>query len=75
MLDAEKEWLWSKDTLRAIFSRIAERKELLLKESVKSELNSGVDLGLFMALDMIKNDIESRGYDFEEFMKGDDKES
>lgn len=69
--DRDDEWNWSKDTVRYFIGRIIERDQDREGEE-DSEFNDGRHMGLFEAIDMMRNDLESRGYDFEKFMKGEE---
>lgn len=64
----EFEWNFSEETLKEIFKRIKIRQIELINESKNSEYDIGVIDGYTQCLDMIKNDLEIRGYDYKEFM-------
>ncbi|MDD6905943.1 MAG: hypothetical protein PUI98_03805 [Finegoldia magna] len=62
------DWKRSEETLKAIIMDIVERKEDYEKES-NSEFDEGVIAGYEFVLDSIKNELEVRGYDFNEWIK------
>lgn len=63
-------WQWSENTLKAIIANIIIRKYEYEEElEANDEFGKGVVAGYTYVIDSIKNEIESRGYDFEEFMK------
>lgn len=62
------EWNWTESTLAAIVKRIVDRNKDNKGEE-DNDFNRGRHEGYWEVIDMIKNDIESRGYDFDEFMK------
>lgn len=62
------DWKWSEETLKAIILDIVERKEDYEKE-LNSEFDEGVIAGYEFVLDSIKNELEVRGYDFNEWIK------
>ncbi len=70
-IKSEIDWTWSQDTLKAIISRIIERRDAYEKE-VSNDIDTGIVMGLNFAIDMIRNDLEGRGYDFKEFMSEDE---
>lgn len=61
------DWNWTESTLAAIVKRIMERNEDREGEE-DDAFNRGRHQGYWEVLDMIKNDIESRGCDFDDFM-------
>ncbi len=63
-----EDWTWTTDTLKSIINRIIERRDEYEKE-VSNDIDTGIVMGLNFAIDMIKNDIEVRGYTFDEFIK------
>lgn len=63
-----EDWTWTTDTLKSIINRIIERRDDYEKE-VSNDIDTGIVMGLNFAIDMIKNDIEVRGYTFDEFIK------
>lgn len=62
------DWKRSEETLKAIIMDIVERKEDYEKES-NSEFDEGVIAGYEFVLDSIKNELEVRGYDFNDWIK------
>ena len=62
------DWKRSEETLKAIIMDIVERKEEYEKES-NSKFDQGVIAGYEFVLDSIKNELEVRGYDFNEWIK------
>lgn len=62
------EWNWTESTLASIVKRIIDRNKDNKGEE-DNDFNRGRHEGYWEVIDMIKNDIESRGYDFDEFMK------
>ncbi|MDU6063689.1 MAG: hypothetical protein ACLUJM_01430 [Finegoldia sp.] len=62
------DWKWSEETLKAIIMDIVERKEDYEKE-LNSEFDEGVIAGYEFVLDSIKNELEVRGYDFNDWIK------
>lgn len=63
-------WQWSEDTLKAIIANIIIRKYEYEEElEANDEFGKGVVAGYTYVIDSIKNELECRGYDFEEFMK------
>lgn len=62
------DWKWSEETLKAIIMYIVERKEDYEKE-LNSEFDEGVIAGYEFVLDSIKNELEVRGYDFNDWIK------
>lgn len=62
------EWNWTESTLASIVKRIIDRNNDNKGEG-DNDFNRGRHEGYWEVIDMIKNDIESRGYDFDEFMK------
>lgn len=67
-MKSEFDWNFSEETLKEIFKRIKIRQIELINESNNSEYDIGVIDGYTQCLDMIKNDLEIRGYDYKEFM-------
>lgn len=72
LIKSENGWEWTKDTLKVIIGRIQKRSEEAEEEG-NSEFDQGRQLAFYEVLDMIKNDLESRGYTFEDFMKDEDE--
>ena len=62
------DWKRSEETLQEIIMDIVERKEEYEKESI-SEFDEGLIAGYEFVLDSIKNELEVRGYDFNEWIK------
>ena len=67
MNKSDADWNFTEETLISIVSRLAERKTELEKELKKSDYNTGLLDGYNQALDMIKNDLESRGFNAKDF--------
>lgn len=67
MNKSDVDWNFTEETLISIVSRLAERKTELEKELKKSDYNTGLLDGYNQALDMIKNDLESRGFNAKDF--------
>ena len=67
MTKSEINWNFTEETLMSIVSRLAERKNELEKELKKSDYSIGLLDGYNQALDMIKNDLEVRGFDAKDF--------
>lgn len=63
-----EDWTWTQETLKAIIERIIERRDEYENEK-KNDFDAGVVMGYNFVLDMFKNDLEFRGYNFDEFMK------
>lgn len=61
------DWNWTESTLASIVKRIIDRNNDTEGED-DNEFNQGRHEGYWEVIEMIKNDIESRGYDFEDFM-------
>ena len=64
-----KDWQWSEETLKLIIKNIFDRKNEYVKELDDSEYSRGLISGYEFVLDSIKNELEVRGYSFEEFIK------
>ena len=62
------DWEWSQDTLKAIIARIIDRDNNREGEE-KNDFNDGRHLAYYEIIEIIKNDLEVRGYNFEDFMK------
>lgn len=60
------EWCLSEDTLKSIISRIQQRYEEEKREC-NNDYEQGVADGLGFAIDMIKNDLEGRNLNAEDF--------
>lgn len=67
MMKSAIDWEFSQETLITIISRIVERQENLQQESNNSDYNIGLIDGYRQCLDMIKNDLESRGFNAKDF--------
>ncbi|MDD7340002.1 MAG: hypothetical protein PUG50_05425 [Eubacteriales bacterium] len=63
-----EDWTWSQETLKAIIADIIDRKAKYEKEA-KTDLDKGIALGYEFVLDSIKNQLEARGYNFEDWIK------
>lgn len=63
-----EDWTWSQETLKAIIADIIDRKAKYEKEA-KTDLDKGIALGYQFVLDSIKNQLEARGYNFEDWIK------
>ncbi len=64
-----EDWTWSQETLKAIIEVLIESKESWEKD-IKSDFDEGVVAGYIFALDSIKNQLEVRGYNFEDWLNG-----
>lgn len=64
-----EDWNWSQETLKAIIEVLIDNKEYW-KQNIKSEMDQGIVMGYEFALDSIKNQLEARGYNFEDWLKG-----
>ena len=64
-----EDWNWSQETLKAIIEVLIESKESWEKDK-KSDFDEGVVAGYIFALDSIKNQLEVRGYNFEDWLNG-----
>lgn len=64
-----EDWNWSQETLKAIIEVLIDRKEYW-KQNIKSDFDEGVVAGYIFALDSIKNQLEVRGYNFEDWLNG-----
>lgn len=62
-----EDWNWSQETLKAIIQQIVERKEEYEK-NIKNDIDQGIVLGYEFVLDSIKNQLEARGYNFEDWL-------
>lgn len=70
MIKSNIDWEFTEDTLKSIIIRILERKNELQIEFVKkTDYEIGVLDGYFQCIDMIKNDLESRGFEFDDFLQ------
>lgn len=70
-MKSQIDWKWSEDTLKSIISDIVVRKKEYENET-DSEFDEGVIAGYEFVLDSIKNELEVRGYDFDEWMSDED---
>lgn len=67
MTKSDVNWNFTEETLISIVSRLVERKAELEKELKKSDYSTGLLDGYNQALDMIKNDLEARGFEAKDF--------
>ncbi len=65
-----KDYTWSQDSLREVYERIKERNDQM-QEKPPNDFNDGMKAAFYIVMDMIKNDLEGRGYDLEKFMSGE----
>ena len=63
-----EDWTWTQETLKAIIERVIERRDEYENEK-KNDFDAGVVMGYNFVLDMFKNALECRGYNYDEFMK------
>lgn len=63
-----EDWTWSQETLKAIIADIIDRKSKYEKEA-KTDIDKGIALGYEFVLDSIKNQLEARGYNFEDWLE------
>ena len=63
-----EDWTWSQETLKAIIADIIDRKAKYEKEA-KTDIDKGIALGYEFVLDYIRNQLEARGYNFEDWIK------
>ncbi len=70
-MKSQIDWKWSEDTLKSIISDIVVRKKEYENET-DSEFDEGVIAGYEFVLDSIKNELEVRGYDFDEWISDED---
>ena len=68
-MNSEFNWNFDEETLKEIFNRIKDRQKELKDELAGDNYSIGVIDGYIQCLDMIKNDLDIRGYDVENFMK------
>lgn len=64
-----EDWNWSQETLKAIIEVLIDNREYW-EQNIKSDFDQGVVMGYEFALDSIKNQLEARGYKFEDWLKG-----
>ncbi|MFR9278407.1 hypothetical protein C7381_105141 [Ezakiella coagulans] len=64
-----EDWNWSQETLKAIIEVLIDNREYW-EQNIKSDFDQGVVMGYEFALDSIKNQLEARGYNFEDWLKG-----
>lgn len=64
-----EDWTWSQETLKAIIEVLIYDKEYW-EQNIKSDFDEGVVAGYAFALDSIKNQLEVRGYNFEDWLNG-----
>lgn len=62
------DWNWSEYTLKEILKNIVARRKEYIEEDDDSDYSAGLIDGYSFVLDSIKNELESRGYDFEEWL-------
>ena len=65
-INNDDKWKITEDTLGYIISRIQERYEESLSEG-DDDFNNGRKLAFYEVLNMMKNDLESRGYSLDDF--------
>ena len=68
MIESKFGWKFSIKTLESIINRIIEARDQLKQNTKKDDYSIGLLDGYNQCLDMIKNDLESRGYDFNDFL-------
>ena len=68
ILIKNKDWTWTQETLKSIIERVIERRDEYDKEK-KNDFDAGVVMGYDLVIDMFKNDLESRGYNFKDFIE------
>ncbi len=66
IIKSEYDWVFSQDTLIDIISRIIKRGDEVKKEA-STEFNDGRKLAYYEVVDIIKNELEGRGFDFNDF--------
>ncbi len=70
-----RDWIWTQETLREVVRHIKLRKDETEAEAKASgtfnEFIQGECAGYEYAIDMIRNDLEGRGYDFDKFVSGE----
>lgn len=64
-------------TIYYLLKLLKEEIDYLIIEGIRegeedNDFNAGRHMGLFEAIDMMRNELAGRGYVFDEFMKGDD---
>ena len=64
-------WNWSEETMKAIIQDIYVRKEKYAVEA-KTDIDKGIAMGYEFVLDSIKNQLEARGYKFEDWLANKD---
>ena len=64
-----EDWTWSQETLKAIIEVLIDSKESW-EQNIKSDFDERVVAGYAFALDSIKNQLEVRGYNFEDWLNG-----
>lgn len=62
-----EDWTWTQETLKSIISRVIQRRDEYEKEK-RNDFDAGIVMGYDFVIDMFKNDLEGRGYNFDEFM-------
>ena len=70
-----RDWVWTQETLREIVRHIKLRKDETEAEAKAAgefdDFTRGLCKGYEFAIDMIRNDLEGRGYDFDKFVRGE----
>ncbi len=61
------DWEFSEETLITIINRIVERKKELQRELSKTDYDIGLLDGYTQCIDMMKNDLEVRGFNIKDF--------
>lgn len=72
MMIKNDDWTWTQETLKSIIADIIERMEEYQKEE-KTEYDQGIIFGYSCVIDSIRNELESRGYDFQDFLTEENK--
>lgn len=67
MSKSNSDWQFSEETLISMVLRLIDRKNELVKELNKTDYSIGLLDGYNQSIDIIKNDLESRGYDVKDF--------
>ena len=65
-INNDDKWKITEDTLGYIISRIQERYDESLSEG-DDDFNNGRKIAFYEVLDILKNDLDVRGYSLEEF--------
>lgn len=69
-MKSEIGWEWSEDTLKSIIINIIQRRDEY-RDEANTEFEKGVAAGYDYILDSIKNELECRGYNFEDWINDD----